>query len=235
MDINVFNRGDWNTITEIGKIHAIYPVASHYVLVTYDELHEYGKNYIQNVSDDTKKVIGPLTQIGFSVNWYDLPSNLYHKCTNVYNVDTVAKGDLRNLNDCVKVISGKSKILEQNIDHERGSVIYYGDHEVSILIGKDVSYITVAQKLLGIVDSHTTRINKQRSIWYKWLSTATYTELKTGNVFKFPNNLSVKMDDGDEPMCADDYRIFCETRDHEREIERHETEVDFLAWLTRYF
>lgn len=235
MDINVFNRGDWNVINGIGKVHSIFPVAKHYVIVTYDELHEYGKNYIQNIGEDTKKIMGPLTQIGFSVNWYDLPVALYHKCINVFNIDTVSNGNLYILNECINAVSGSSKIVEKNIDHERGSVIYYNNDEVSLLIGKDVSYMSVAQKLLTINDTHMQRINKQRGIWYRWLSTAVYKELKTGNVFKLPNNLSVKMDDGDVPMAADGYRMFCETREPNGEIERHETEANFLAWLTKYF
>ena len=65
MDINVFNRGDWNVINGIGKVHSIFPVAKHYVIVTYDELHEYGKNYIQNIGEDTKKIMGPLPKLDF--------------------------------------------------------------------------------------------------------------------------------------------------------------------------
>lgn len=232
--INTFLRADWSDIQRMGDIHVINAVDKHWVVITLANLTEYGKGFLEVQTSSCHDVFGELSMIGFSVNWYTMPRGLLRKCNNVFNIDTIARGNFNDLHNCVKLIESDKFRLE-NVDTDRGSVLYRGSHDMGVIIGEVISYQSMAMAVLNVMDMYHKRLAVHRTMWYKWLKDAEYVEHKTGNLFKFPSGLSVKMDDSDEVLSEDGYRIFCETFDSTDDITRHETEADFLVWLTKYF
>ncbi len=236
--ITKYNRETWNTIATIGDIAYIAIEGPHYITVGYRTLTEYGQQYFDAQVAEVKTDLGEgaYKVIGYSVAWFNVPTEMAKLCNYAFNIATITQGNLADLYECIK-LTRMSKLTEDMVDEERGSV-YYTDGMNSGLIYGEVSYQSVAMHTLTMLEVLETRLATIRTLWYKWLKEAEFVSLKTGNVFKFPNGLTVKMDDAtdiEDGISSDGYRLFAETMEPGGNIERHYTEEEFLVWLNRFF
>lgn len=235
MNIKLYNRADWNQIKAVGAIANIIAVDKHYVTVEYSSMSAAGFKWVESIKDTSRGKVNGNTLIGFSINWKDTPSDILNLCENVYRLETIGASDLRVFNDVMNIVK-RGKLYLHNLDIPRGSVLYHDGITQILFISENIEYDVIVTRLLELDRIHIQRMNTQRTIWYKWLKEAEYVTLSTGSVFKFLNNLTVKMDDSVvDSFNEDGDYLFCETRDHEGVTDRFETEYDFLAWLTRYF
>lgn len=235
--ISTYHRETWADIAKLGEIVYIAVEASHYITVGYRKLSDIGEKYFAAAAEDTKCDLGEdaYKVLGFSVAWFNVPREMLKYCNNVYNINTVADGHLQELFECVR-LTRMTKLTEDIIDVERGSVYYNDGLNAGLIIGPNLNYQNMALQILNIVEALETRISVHRTLWYKWLKEAEFVPMKTGNVFKFPNGFTVKMDDNPkEVMDSDGYRLFAESREPGGNIERHYTEEEFLVYLTKFF
>lgn len=235
--ITSYNRETWSNIANLGDIVYIAVEASHYITVGYRKLSEMGEKYFTVAADSTKCDLGEAAYkvLGFSVAWFNVPRDMLKYCNHIYDISTVADGHLQQLFECVR-LTRMTKLTEDIVDTDRGS-IYYNDGLYSgLIIGPNLNYQNMTIHILNVIEALEKRLAVQRTHWYRWLKEAEFVPLKSGNVFKFPNGLTVKMDDNpDEVMDSDGYRMFAETMEPGGNIERHYTEEEFLVWLTRFF
>lgn len=232
--INKFCRANWAFIRSLGTIINVEARDLHYIEVNYSSLTqagiEHAKQYPATVCiNDIVKLMG------FSVNFETKTAE------EQVNRDTVLLGShtIINLKDLPKKNLAtlhsvvKCDLANLHYDAERKSHCIKDDYNTFVFYGA-TDDVTWADTLLKAADVYHLRVAHNRVNWFNWLRQATYHPRTTGCVYKFPNGLSVKMDNGKDPISSDNIRIYCETLE-DGEISRFNTENEFLVWLTKYF
>lgn len=232
--INKFCRASWTFIRSLGTVIGVEARDSHYIEVSYSSLTqsgiEHAKQYPETVCiNDLVKLMG------FSVNFETKTAEekvirdllLLGSCT-VINLKDLPKKDLVTLHGVVTC-----DLNNLHYDAERKSHRIKDAYNTFVFYGA-TEEITWADTLVKVVDTYHMRVANNRVNWFNWLRHATYHPRATGCVYKFPNGLSVKMDNGRDPISSDNIRIYCETLE-DGEVSRFNTENEFLVWLTKYF
>ena len=233
--INKFARTTWEFIASLGKVQNVEARDSHYVEVSYEYLNTGGIAFFNN-NPDTTFSNGFVTLAGFSVSFnstdpkeMDIRESLLSLSHTVTHVTKMAKMDMYHLQGVMKCDLDNLKY-----DHERGSYAITDGVSTFVFYGTDLKN-TWAEALVATSDEYYKRLAMHRVLWFRWLKDAEFKEHKSGDLFKFSNGLSVKFDNKDEQISESNIRLYCETYDHNEEINRFETEEDFLVWLTKYF
>lgn len=233
--INKFARCTWEYIATLGKVISIEARDSHYIEVVYENLTTLGKTHFTN-NKDTTVSNGIITMAGFSISYNsvdckekEIREDLLSRSNTILHVSKVVKSNLYHMQSIVKADLSTIKN-----DYVRGSCSLKNGNSIFVIHGTDTQY-SWAEALTATHFEYAKRINMQRVLWYKWLQEATFKETNTGDLFKFPNGLSVKFDNKEEGIGEDGERMFCETYTRQEEITRFYSEEDFLVWLTKYF
>lgn len=233
--INKFARCTWEYIATLGKVINIEARDSHYVEVEYENLSTLGKAHFLN-NKETVLDNGIVLLAGFSVSYNStdpteivMRKSLLATSNTIKHISKMPKMDLYHLRGVMQCLPNEVKY-----DPERGSYAITDDMVTYVFYGIDEG-IGWADTLLATSEEYHKRISINRTLWYKWLKEAEFISHVTGDLFKFPNGLSVKFDNKEEQLAATGKRMFCEAYDHNKEIHRFYDEEDFLVWLTRYF
>jgi hypothetical protein len=233
--INKFARCTWEYIATLGKVLSVEARDSHYVEVTYEYLTTLGVQHFHNNKETVYKS-DLVIMAGFSISYnstdsreIEIRTGLLARSQTIVHVSAMTKTNLSRLHGIMKTDTDNVKY-----DLERGSHAMSDGINVFVVYGAGEQY-SWADALLDARDEYYKRLNMNRVLWYKWLQEAKFTEHHTGDLFKFPNGLSVKFDNKEEQVAATGDRMFCETYDHNKEITRFYNEEDFLVWLTIYF
>lgn len=234
--INLFIRSTWEYIASLGKVISVEARGSHYVEVNYEHLTTLGVAHFTNNKESVLSN-GIVTMAGFSVSYnstdpkeIEVRDDLLSLSQTIIHVSKMAKLNIYRLHDIVKCDVDNIKY-----DFQRGSHSITNGTSIFVFYGAETMLPSWSESLLEVHDVYKLRLANNRVNWFNWLKESEYVPKTTGCVYKFPNGLTVKMDNGNEPLCEDGRRIYCETLDSTNEISRFECEETFLVWLTKYF
>lgn len=243
----------FSELFKFGKIdHAFMSIDG--ALVSFyhkDHLYEYGRK----VFSDTD--VYPKTEWHreFVIDPWLNSAGLYKLVTNV-NWATSDENEIMYRNDLINNHMAKTVLFEKLKNcglYQLHDIFHNGSENVEVTACKTLGTVNVLvnkRLVMTIVDcsqdswvgfkiyevlkdQYLIHLSKQRVTWLRFIQHAKIIPKSTGTVFKFPNGLSVKFDDG-ESSIADGGRIYCETM-WQGEIERFDTEESFLVWLVKFF
>lgn len=235
--INTFVRNSWQEILGMGNIVEVIAVGTHYIEVVYDKIKPNGFQFMKDFPDSvSKNLLMDRTHFGFSVNWSvglsDMEKIMRDKVlsveSNVYAGSTLHKKGLPILHMIMMC-----KPDDVKYDGKRGSYLLTdGYSEYVVYMDTPKRWVDI---LVDVQNNYRIKLNNNRVNWFNWLKDAAYAPRTDGCVYKFPNGLSVKMDNGKLAILECGTPIYCETWDATSDITRHNSEADFMVWLTKYF
>ncbi len=233
-NIESYHKANWKDIISYGDIVDITAVDSGDVVITYVELTDIGEVFINNINlsykDTTNNV---LKEIGFNVDWKDLSPEILGLCRNVYDLDIIELEEFPRIHELHTILQRFEPVHDDYIVDTESNSIYINQHEPGVIFGPDLSEDGLSDFMDSFLYVYEYQCNILRTHWFKLLQTATYVEDVSGNMFKLPDGVVIKIDDGDVPLHGE-YRIYCQILENSEIIEICIYEGDFLSWLFKY-
>lgn len=220
-----FAQLSFDEVLEIGPIAGSVVHSWEHIAIIFNEMNN-NVVFEKGLEDNIK-------EIGLGTYQLDIiPTDIVDFAGKLNNPQLILCGNFLSVEDkkYMKFIIDNGGLLA---DH--GTVVAtlgFGSHEITFVTNDGNALNHVNKYIKEMYGS----IYKNRTTWFKWLREAEHVDHPTGTLFKFPNGLSVKMDDAEESFASlnDNDRIYCETY-VDGETERFANEEDFLIWLTKYF